>query len=542
MTEQVSTRWLSDGVEPAWSVDGQLAFIQQTRLSIYLVQHPKTQALGLATGGRLTPLSNEQQQVTDQQGYLCLAQLPPLYPEWLGSRGFCETHHVRFPYIAGAMARGITSVEMVVNTAKAGMLGFFGSAGLSLADVESSIQRIKQQLPRGQTWGCNLIHTPEQPDMEAAMVDCFIKHEVNRISASAFMGLSKSIVAYAYKGIYKDSQGNIQRQRHVFAKISRPETATAFLKPAPEKILQQLVNEGRLSETEAQLGRHLPVAEDITVEADSGGHTDSQILTALFPSILQLSEQISTTQGYTQAIRVGAAGGLGTPSAVAAAFALGAAYVLTGSINQSCIEAGTSSSVKELLTQVQTGDVAMAPCADMFEAGVKVQVLKRRSLYAVRSSRLYDLYKRYTSLDEIPSDVIQQLEQQLFHQSIDDIWANTNAFFEKKNPAELSKAHNNPKYKMALIFRWYLGSSSRWPIVGDQARIVDFQIWCGPAMAAFNDWVKGSFLEPVENRHVVQVARNLLEGALQITRAQQLRALGLPVNANGFIYKPRYLE
>ena len=33
------------------------------------------------------------------------------------------------------------------------------------------------------------------------------------------------------------------------------------------------------------------------------------------------------------------AGGIATPAAVSAAFAMGAAYVVTGSINQSCVEA-----------------------------------------------------------------------------------------------------------------------------------------------------------------------------------------------------------
>ena len=53
---------------------------------------------------------------------------------------------------------------------------------------------------------------------------------------------------------------------------------------------------------------------------------------------------------------------------------------------------------------------------------------------------------------------------------------------------------------------------------------MDYQIWCGPAMGAFNDWVRGSFLEPYQNRDAVQIALNLLEGAAVITRAEQLRS------------------
>jgi hypothetical protein len=70
---------------------------------------------------------------------------------------------------------------------------------------------------------------------------------------------------------------------------------------------------------------------------------------------------------------------------------------------------------------------------------------------------------------------------------------------------------------------------------------MDYQIWCGPAMGAFNSWVKGSFLEPVVNRRVDQIALNLMEGAAVITRAQQLRASGLPIAPASFNYRPRPL-
>ncbi|MGE1076479.1 hypothetical protein ACQJ22_28560, partial [Pseudomonas fragariae (ex Marin et al. 2024)] len=78
--------------------------------------------------------------------------------------------------------------------------------------------------------------------------------------------------------------------------------------------------------------------------------------------------------------------------AVYAAFAMGAAYVCTGSINQACIEAGTSPQVKALLGRAKMDDVAMAPSADMFEIGSKVQVLKGGTMYAMRAQKLYNLY------------------------------------------------------------------------------------------------------------------------------------------------------
>jgi hypothetical protein len=95
---------------------------------------------------------------------------------------------------------------------------------------------------------------------------------------------------------------------------------------------------------------------------------------------------------------------------------------------------------------------------------------------------------------------------------------------------------------MAIVFRSYLGRASRWAIDGDPDRRLDYQIWCGPAMGAFNAWAAGSFLEDPGQRTVAQIAHNLLEGAAQLTRAHQLRSLGVPVPGACLAYRPRPLR
>jgi len=95
---------------------------------------------------------------------------------------------------------------------------------------------------------------------------------------------------------------------------------------------------------------------------------------------------------------------------------------------------------------------------------------------------------------------------------------------------------------MALVFRWYLGKASRWGIDGEVSRRADYQIWCGPAMGSFNRWAKGSFLAEPANRTVVQIARNLLEGAAVLTRAHQARTYGVAVPEAVFQYRPRPLS
>ena len=92
----------------------------------------------------------------------------------------------------------------------------------------------------------------------------------------------------------------------------------------------------------------------------------------------------------------------------------------------------------------------------------------------------------------------------------------------------MDRARTDPRVKMALVFRSYLGRSSRWPVTGDETRIQDYQIWCGPAMGAFNRWVRDSFPEPPEARTVRQIALNLMEGAAVETRLHLLRSMGVP--------------
>ena len=150
---------------------------------------------------------------------------------------------------------------------------------------------------------------------------------------------------------------------------------------------------GELTAEQATLAAQIPVAQDVTAEADSAGHTDNRPLVTLLPTLLALRDRLQAKFGYAQPLRVGAAGGLSTPSGLAAAFAMVAAYVVTGSVNQACVESGSSDLVRKMLALAQQADVAMAPAGDMFEMGVKVQVLKRGTMFPMRAAKLYELYQ-----------------------------------------------------------------------------------------------------------------------------------------------------
>ena len=70
---------------------------------------------------------------------------------------------------------------------------------------------------------------------------------------------------------------------------------------------------------------------------------------------------------------------------------------------------------------------------------------------------------------------------------------------------------------------------------------MDYQIWCGPAMGAFNDWARGSYLEAPDNRHVAEVAWQVLNGAAFLYRVQslQLQGVQLPVQYTRYRPEPR---
>jgi PfaD family protein len=454
--------------------------------------------------------------------------VPACPAENLGDPTFLADHRLGYPYLSGAMANGIGSAEIVEAMARAGLLGFFGAAGLSPTVVEQQIDRIQRNLG-ALPHGFNLIHSPNEPDLEQAVVDLYLRRSVHLVEASAYLDLTLPVVRYRLAGIHADRHGRVVTPNRIIAKVSRVEVATRFFSPPPERFVAELVRRGQLTEEQARLSGQVPMAQDLTAEADSGGHTDNRPAITLLPTLLALRDRLQERFGYAVPLRVGAAGGIATPASAAAAYQMGAAWVLTGSINQACVESGSSDLVREMLAQAEQADVIMAPAADMFEMGVKVQVLKRGTMFAMRATRLYELYRTHGSLEELPPAERQNLEKNLFRAPLDEIWQQTMSFFQQRDPRQVQRAEQDPRHRMALVFRWYLGHASRWANAGEPSRKVDYQVWCGPAMGAFNEWVKGSFLEQPGNRRIVTVARNILYGAAVLTRLHILRCQGVAI-------------
>lgn len=466
-----------------------------------------------------------------------LAAVGSMRPSQLGSANFRAMHGLKYAYAAGAMANGISSAELVIALGRAQLLASFGAAGLTANRIEAALQQIQAALSNG-PYMFNLIHSPSEEALERNAVELYLKSGVATVEASAYLALTPHIVRYRASGLRLNAQGEIEIGHKVIAKVSRHEVARHFLEPAPASLLQPLVAQGLISEQQAQMAGRVPMCDALTAEADSGGHTDNRPLVCLLPALLELRDELQTKHGYSQTVYVGGAGGIGTPSAALAAFMLGADYVLTGSVNQACVESGASAHTKRILAQAGQADVMMAPAADMFEMGVKVQVLKKGTLFPVRAQKLYELYKTCDSLETIPEAERQKLETQIFRKPLDTVWQETEAFFRERDPEQIERAAQNPKRKMALVFRWYLGLSSRWSNSGETGREMDYQIWSGPAIGAFNEWTQNTALAAPENRHAADVAEHLMNGAAYLYRLQHLRAQGVTLPASLATYKP----
>jgi len=524
----------SNAIDWAWTVSNDLSTSDAAiKRALMNLEQPVYLAKNKVDFG----LCHDLQKSSSQGENSVLAFAQKLKPEDLGDAAFKQQHGVKYAYHGGAMANGIASVELVIALGKAGLLCSFGAAGLVPDVVEDAIVRIQAALPNG-PFAVNLIHAPSEEALERGAVERFLKLGVKTVEASAYLALTEHIVWYRVAGLTENADGSVNIGNKVIAKVSRTEVARRFMTPAPDKLLNKLLQQGKITQKQAELAKRVPMADDITAEADSGGHTDNRPFLTLLPSIIALRNEIQEQYKFSPALRVGAGGGIGTPESALAAFNMGAAYIVLGSVNQGCIEAGASDYTKKLLSTVEMADVTMAPAADMFEMGVKLQVLKRGSMFAMRANKLYDLYVSYDSIEDIPIEDREKIEKQIFRQNLDDVWAGTIAFFKERDPQMLERAMSSPKRKMALIFRWYLGLSSRWSNIGEKGREMDYQIWAGPSLGAFNSWVKGTYLEDYQSRGAVDVALHLLKGAAYLQRVNQLKLQGLSLSSKLATYKP----
>lgn len=206
----------------------------------------------------------------------------------------------------------------------------------------------------------------------------------------------------------------------ILAKVSRVEVARKFLAPPPAKLLGELVRSGDITEAQARMAATIPMAQDLTVEADSGGHTDNRPAIALLPTMLALRSAAGRAWIWTTA--AGGRRGRHLDAALGACrLRHGRRLCPDGVRRTRRREAGTSDAVRRMLAEAEQADVTMAPAADMFEMGVKLQVLKRGTMFAMRAPKLYNLYRQCNSLEGMPPANRASIRKSIFRAPLETI-------------------------------------------------------------------------------------------------------------------------
>lgn len=265
--------------------------------------------------------------------------------------------------------------------------------------------------------------------------------------------------------------------------------------------MDRLLTSGAVTPLEVEAKAWLPMADDLCVEANGGWLNSTADLLTLLPSILELREQ-SAVSGHR--VHVGCAGGIGTPEATAAAFFLGADFVLTGSVNQCSVEAATSDHVKDLLQHVREHDVETAPSAIHRDHGMRATYLKRGLLFPSRAQKLYDLWQRQEA--EIGFD--------------DASFGKICDRFMQGDWSPLP-SDQSPKDRLAELFQRYVERGFRLASTGDESSKIDYLVHCGPALGAFNRSVAGTEMAEWRNRTVGRIADHLMDGAVEVAARRQ---------------------
>ncbi|GCF07146.1 hypothetical protein KDI_07100 [Dictyobacter arantiisoli] len=442
-----------------------------------------------------------------------------ILPARLGNPLFQTRYHCKWSYYAGSMGDGVASVELVTALGNHDLLGIFGSAGLRSEQVADHLQRIRARLAPDKIYGMCLLSNFHHPEEEQRLVDLFLKWQVPVIEAAAFSAVTEPLVYFRVKGLSQQA-GRIIIPRRIIAKCSHLNVARLFLSPPPLEHVQRLLQAGLINAEEAQLSQQIPLADDLAVETDSGGHTDQGVAFALLPDVIALKAELQQHYGYQEEIMVGCGGGIGTPAAIVSAFALGADFVFTGSINQCTLESGAHPVIKDILSTVSLHDTTISIAGDMFEIGARAQVVRKNSRHALRANTLYQLYTHYKSLDDLSASIKRDLETNYFKRSLAEVWQLVCDYKRQRNPEQIEEANENAHLKMAMIFKWYFAHCSQITRDGDLSEADNFQIFCGPAMGAFNRWVAGTRYEQWQNRHVHEVAALLMNAAYEYAQSR----------------------
>ncbi len=406
----------------------------------------------------------------------------------LGSRDFSRRFGCQYSYVLGSIGRAISSADLVVKAANAGFLTYFGAAHTSIENIQHAINDIQSNIGANKSYGVNLHANLLNPDAEDALVDLLLENKIKHAEATGFFDITPALVRYRLQGIEQGSTNSI------LAKAESITQAIKFLQPAPDAILTQLLNDGSITTAQAQLARSLPMADAIAFQGDI----------ALLAELLSLRNQYGVP---AQQVFIGSAKEIGSPQSIASAFINGAEFVLADTIQQCTVESGLHNQAKTLLQNASIADIKTAPCTELFEFGRTISVLNKGSLFANKAKRLYELWKDHKTLENLSTEQHVALAE-YFPEGIEYAIERSSSTRQLLNSTQTNVASSDSARVWTQLVKYYLQAATN-----QNDTRPDWCITCGPDIGTLNNWLNKEKLVPWQERHIDQLALQLLSAA-----------------------------
>ncbi len=426
----------------------------------------------------------------------------------LGSNDFKKAYQLDYAYVVDSMDHGISSKTMVENLAKKGMLSFLSTNGRALSEISDDLKYLSKALESIPTlYGINISYQHSDDERLNKLIELAYLYQIKVIEYTGRYQIPDKLIEYRLRETEKGS-GQLN---NLFVKASSMDIIDRFLEPVPEKILTQLYQKAKITKEVMLEATHTPLANALCIATDSGSETMHDSFGVLLPYVRQKVAILNQKHQYREDVFVGV-GGVGIPDAIASAFLIGVDFVLSHSINYCTVEAEIAPFSKKLLVEATILDTCFAPNKDfLFESNQKIQLLKKGILFPGRAMQLYDIFKRYKSINDVDSHTLISLENKMYGQDLETVWDNIAQELIAENKAELiEKAKLNPRYHMYLLFMHYYDRSLNAAIKGEESNRLNFQLHCNPVLGLLNQELKDNELKEWERRKVADLGEWLM--------------------------------
>jgi NAD(P)H-dependent flavin oxidoreductase YrpB (nitropropane dioxygenase family) len=260
----------------------------------------------------------------------------------------CETFGIEYPIFAFTRAK-----EVVVEVSKAGGMGVLGAIAFAVDELEPELEWIDQHID-GRPYGVDVVMPAgivdaAPPDLESMIPErhrAFVEDVLARYHVPALAESDEEwngLLAWVHNQARSQVDIALSHPIKLLANALGPPPADVVEKAHGHNVLvAALIGKAEHAQRQVEAGVDIIIAQG----TEAGGHTGDVATMVLVPEIV---DAVAPTP-------VLAAGGIGTGRQVAAAMALGAEGVWTGSIWLAVAEADTHPVVVQKLLDASSRD------------------------------------------------------------------------------------------------------------------------------------------------------------------------------------------